>query len=303
MRHREGRLMRVVVSGAGGPIGTALTRLLTEQGDQVVSLTRGDRGGDAVTWDPEAGRIDAAGLEGADAVVHLAAEPISPPLTSGKRNRVLRSRSEGTRLLASTLAGLERKPRVMLSASAIGYYGDRGDETLTETSAAGSGFLSEVVRRWEAATGPAEEAGIRVVHARTGLVLTSRGGAMSRLLIPFRLGLGGRLGSGRQWWSWISLTDEARAMAHCIATEELTGAVNLTSPSPVTNAEFTKELATALHRPAAIPVPAAALRLALGSDLAEGLVLASARVIPERLAGSGFTFRHERLAEALAAEL
>jgi uncharacterized protein len=247
--------------------------------------------------------IDAAGLEGADVVVHLAAKPIAPPLTKRKRERVLGSRSKGTRLLASTLAGLDHKPDVLLSASAIGFYGDRGDETLTETSTAGSGFLSEVVLQWEAATRPAEEAGIRVVHARTGLVLTSGGGALSRLLIPFRLGVGGRLGSGRQWWSWISLTDEARAMAHCIDTEELSGAVNLTSPTPVTNAEFTTQLAAALRRPSAIAVPATALRLALGSDLAEGLVLASARVMPERLLQSGFSFRHERLDEALAAEL
>ena len=295
--------MRVVVSGAGGPIGAALTYLLESQGDHVVRLTRGEPGSDMITWDPDGGRIDAAGLEGADAVVHLAAEPIAPPLTKGKRERVLASRSKGTRLLASTLAGLDQKPDVLLSASAIGFYGDRGNETLTETSTVGTGFLSEVVLQWEAATRPAEEAGIRVVHARTGLVLTSRGGALSRLLIPFRLGLGGRLGSGRQWWSWISLTDEARAMAYCIGTEELSGAVNLTSPSPVTNAEFTKQLAAVLRRPSAIAVPAAALRLALGSDLAEGLVLASARVMPERLLQSGFSFRHERLDEALAAEL
>ena len=295
--------MRVVISGAGGPIGTVLTRLLRHRGDDVVRLTRGDPGTDAITWDPDSRHIDTAGLEGADAVVHLAAEPISPPLTSGKRDRVLRSRSEGTRLLASTLAGLDKRPAVMVSASAIGFYGDRGDETLTETSASGSGFLSEVVRVWEAATEPAAESGIRVVHARTGLVLTSRGGALSRLLIPFRLGLGGRLGSGRQWWSWISLTDEARAVAHCIATDELDGAVNLTSPSPVRNEEFTRRLAAALHRPAAIPVPAAALRLALGRDLAEGLVLASARVVPERLMNSGFSFLHDRLDEALAEEL
>ncbi len=295
--------MRVVVSGAGGPIGAALTDLLESQGDHVVRLTRGDPGSDMITWDPDGGRIDAAGLEGADAVVHLAAEPIAPPLTKGKRERVLGSRSKGTRLLASTLAGLDQKPDVLLSASAIGFYGDRGNETLTETSTVGTGFLSEVVLQWEAATRPAEEAGIRVVHARTGLVLTSRGGALSRLLIPFRLGLGGRLGSGRQWWSWISLTDEVRAMAYCIETEELSGAVNLTSPSPVTNAEFTKQLAAVLRRPSAIAVPATALRLALGSDLAEGLVLASARVMPERLLQSGFSFRHEQLDEALAAEL
>lgn len=296
-------MMRVVVSGAGGPIGAALTDLLESQGDHVVRLTRGDPGSDMITWDPDAGRIDAAGLEGADAVVHLAAEPIAPPLTKGKRERVLGSRSKGTRLLALTLAGLDQKPNVLLSASAIGFYGDRGNETLTETSTAGTGFLSEVVLQWEAATRPAEEAGIRVVHARTGLVLTSRGGALSRLLIPFRLGLGGRLGSGRQWWSWISLTDEVRAMAYCIETEELSGAVNVTSPSPVTNAEFTKQLGAVLRRPSAIAVPATALRLALGSDLAEGLVLASARVMPERLLQSGFSFRHEQLVEALAAEL
>ncbi|HEX2370015.1 MAG TPA: TIGR01777 family oxidoreductase [Acidimicrobiia bacterium] len=295
--------MRVVVSGAGGPIGAALTDLLESQGDHVVRLTRGDPGSDMITWDPDAGRIDAAGLEGADAVVHLAAEPIAPPLTKGKRERVLGSRSKGTRLLALTLAGLDQKPNVLLSASAIGFYGNRGNETLTETSTAGTGFLSEVVLQWEAATRPAEEAGIRVVHARTGLVLTSRGGALSRLLIPFRLGLGGRLGSGRQWWSWISLTDEVRAMAYCIETEELSGAVNLTSPSPVTNAEFTKQLGAVLRRPSAIAVPATALRLALGSDLAEGLVLASARVMPERLLQTGFSFRHEQLDEALAAEL
>jgi hypothetical protein len=295
--------MRVVVSGAGGPIGAALTDLLESQGDHVVRLTRGDPGSDMITWDPDAGRIDAAGLEGADAVVHLAAEPIAPPLTKGKRERVLGSRSKGTRLLALTLAGLDQKPNVLLSASAIGFYGDRGNETLTETSTAGTGFLSEVVLQWEAATRPAEEAGIRVVHARTGLVLTSRGGALSRLLIPFRLGLGGRLGSGRQWWSWISLTDEVRAMAYCIETEELSGAVNVTSPSPVTNAEFTKQLGAVLRRPSAIAVPATALRLALGSDLAEGLVLASARVMPERLLQTGFSFRHEQLDEALAAEL
>ena len=295
--------MRVAVSGAGGPIGTALIGLLASRGDHVIRLTRGAPGPETVTWDPDNGAIDAAGLEGTDAVVHLAAEPISPPLTARKRERVLRSRSEGTRLLASTLAGLDPKPAVLVSASAIGFYGDRGEETLTEASPSGSGFLSDVVRKWEEAAAPAAEAGIRVVHIRTGLVLTSRGGALSRLLIPFRMWLGGRLGSGRQWWSWISLTDEARAIAHCIGTDRLEGPVNLTSPSPVRNDEFTRQLATALRRPCAIPVPASALRLALGSDLAEGLVLASARVMPERLITSGFSFRHERLDQALAAEL
>jgi uncharacterized protein (TIGR01777 family) len=205
--------------------------------------------------------------------------------------------------LASTLAGLEHKPAVMVSASAIGIYGDRGDEELTERSAPGSGFLADVAIEWEAATEPAEQSGIRVVHCRTGLVLTSRGGALSQLLLPFKLGLGGRLGSGRQWWSWISLTDEVRAMAYCIATTELVGPVNLTSPAPVRNDDFTRQLAAAIRRPALIPIPATALSLGLGSALAEGLVLASARVMPERLLASGFTFRHPQLAEGLAAEL
>ena len=295
--------MRVAVSGAGGPIGTALIGLLASRGDHVIRLTRGAPGPETVTWDPDKGAIDAAGLEGTDAVVHLAAEPISPPLTARKRERVLRSRSEGTRLLASTLAGLDPKPAVLVSASAIGFYGDRGEETLTEASPSGSGFLSDVVRKWEGPRNRRRRPGSGSFTSAP--VWSSHHGAVPcrRLLIPFRMWLGGRLGSGRQWWSWISLTDEARAIAHCIGTDRLEGPVNLTSPSPVRNDEFTRQLATALRRPCAIPVPASALRLALGSDLAEGLVLASARVMPERLITSGFSFRHERLDQALAAEL
>lgn len=305
----DGRV-RVAVTGATGLIGRALVESLTADGHLVTRILRRPPdpgtvpdGTDHVLWDPAAGRIDAAGLEGVDAVIHLAGEPIaSHRWTAEQKARIRDSRVAGTRLLARTLAGLDQPPRVLVSGSAIGVYGDRGDDVVDETASPGDDFLAQVCVEWEAATEEAADAGIRVAHARTGIVLSGRGGALARMLPLFRLGLGGRLGSGRQWWSWISLTDEVAAL-RWLVDHDVTGPVNLTAPSPVTNAEFTRTLARVLHRPAVVPAPRFALGLVLGRELADALLFTSARVLPVRLGESGFTFAHDDLATALAAEL
>lgn len=293
--------MRVLISGATGFIGSALAERLRSRGDRVVALTRrpAGPGSDAVQWDPGAGRLDAAQLEGFDAVVHLAGESIGGRRwNDAHKTRVLLSRVEGTRLLAGALAGLERPPRVLLCGSAVGYYGSRGDEVLTEDSPPGQGFLSEVVQEWEAAAAPARDAGIRVLHTRTGLVLDPSGGILKPQLLPFRLGLGARLGSGRQWLPWVTRRDEVRGMEFLLDSD-LSGPFNLTSPNPVTNAEFTRVLARTLGRPALLAVPAPALRLALGTEMAEELLLTSQRVVPRRLLDAGFRFEHPELEPAL----
>jgi uncharacterized protein len=296
--------MNVLVTGAHGMIGTALIPRLRARGDRVVRLVRGEpEGSDDVRWDPPAGTIDAASLEGVDAVVHLAGVGIGDKKwTEARKKEVLESRTIPTTLLARTLAALDRKPRVLVSASAIGYYGNRGDEQLTEAASPGDDFGAHVCGEWEEATAPAEEAGIRVVRTRTGLVLTARGGFLKRLLLPFKLGIGGRLGSGRQWMSWITLDDDLAAILHLIDTDALAGAVNLTAPNPVTNAEFTKQLGNAVHRPTVIPTPMSALKLVYGGELVDTL-LGSQRVVPEKLQQSGFTFSHPELDGALRAVL
>jgi uncharacterized protein (TIGR01777 family) len=291
---------RIAVTGASGLVGRQLVAFLGTGGHDVYRVLRRTAGApDEIGWDPAAGRIDSNALEGMDAVVHLAGESIaSGRWTAESKRRILASRTEGTRLLCNTLARLVRKPRVLVSASAIGFYGDRGDSRLDETSASGDGFLADVCRQWEAATAPARDAGIRVVNLRIGVVLTPLGGALAQMLTTFRFGVGGPLGSGSQFMSWISLDDLLGAILHSVATQALDGPVNATSPFPVTNAELARALGAALHRPAFLPVPAVALRALLG-EMADALLLASARVEPRRLLDTGFVFRDPDLDGAL----
>lgn len=297
--------MNVVVGGAGGLMGSALTRALRADGHHVVRLVRGRPARDAseIAWDPDAARIDAAALESADAAVNLAGVSIARwPFTASHRRHVLESRTRSAALLARALASISRGPRVLVSASAVGYYGSRGDEILDERSGAGTGFLAEVCRAWESANDPASQAGVRVVTTRFGVVLSGEGGALQAMAKPFRLGLGGRVGDGRQYFSWVSVTDAVRGIRHAIDREELRGPLNVTSPEPVTNAELTRTLGRVLHRPTMFPVPAAAIRILLGK-LADETLLASQRVLPRRLLESGFTFGEPRLEDALRAAL
>ncbi|MFZ5852435.1 MAG: TIGR01777 family oxidoreductase [Actinomycetota bacterium] len=283
--------MRVAVSGAGGLIGAALVADLRRDGHEVLRLVRGGPAApDAVRWDPH-GAVDTARLEGVHAVVHLAGAGIGDRRwTAAYQAEIRDSRVSGTRTLAAALADLARPPRVLVSASAIGYYGDTGDRVVDENSPPGHDFLAQVVVDWEAAAEPARQAGIRVVHPRSGIVAAAHAGAFHRLLPLFRLGLGGRLGSGRQFWSVVSLADEVAALRFLIDREDLSGPVNVTVPRTPTNAELTRALAAALRRPALLPVPAPALRLVLGELSVQ--VLGSARVLPGRLTAAGFTFRH-----------
>ena len=292
--------MRVVVTGSSGLIGTALTDELRRRGDEVVRLVRREPGPGEVPWDPARGEIDAAALEGADAVVHLAGVGIGDSRwTEAHKRAVLDSRVQGTTLVARTMASMADKPRVLVSASAIGYYGDRGDDVLTEESRAGTGFLTDVVRQWEGATAAAEDAGVRVAHIRSGLVLSPAGGALKQMLLPFRLGAGGRIGSGRQWWSWIAIDDEVGAILHVIGADALRGPVNLTAPNPVTNAEFTKTLGRVLGRPTLLPTPTLALKVLFGGDAVEEMFLGGQRVVPAMLQASEYEFRHSALEPAL----
>lgn len=293
---------RVIVSGARGFIGTALSAALRERGDEVVELTRGAAGDGRIHWDPENGELDVKALNGADAIVHLAGEPIAGLWTGGKKRRIIESRREGTRLLAETAAAADPRPRSFVGSSAIGFYGDRGDEVLSEDSGNGEGFLAEVVRVWEESADAAREAGIRTVNLRIGLVLGPGGGMLGPLKPLFKLGAGGKVGSGRQWWSWVALNDVVAAFIAAIDHESLSGAYNVTAPGPVTNAEFTKSFAKVLHRPAVLPVPAFMMRMAM-RDMADEMLLASQRVSSERLCDAGFEFTHTDLAEALAASV
>jgi uncharacterized protein len=291
--------MRVAVTGASGLIGTALGSRLAADGHEVIRFTRSPSPGQgAAHWDPAGGTIDAGALVKADAVVHLAGRSIfALRWTARVRREILGSRVNGTRLLAETMAGLEDGPRVPVCASGINWYGDRGDEVLTERSPGGQGFLAEVCRQWEAAAEPARAAGIRTVHLRTGTVQARGGGSLAILVPLYRLGLGGRLGSGRQWWSWIALDDIVGLYAHAL-TARVEGPLNATAPNPVTNAEYTAALARVLRRPALLPVPALGPKLLLG-QLAEELPLTSARVYPAAAQASGYTFRHPHLEPAL----
>ncbi|MGH3147737.1 MAG: TIGR01777 family oxidoreductase [Rubrobacter sp.] len=290
--------MNVLISGATGIIGTTLIPELEAAGHRVTRLTRSPRSGDDVGWDPGAGSID-GDLEGTDAVVHLAGESIAEGRwTPEKKRRILESRRSGTRLLAQTIAALPTPPHVMVSASAVGYYGDRGNELLTEESGPGTGFLAEVCREWEAGADPAREAGIRVVHPRIGIVLSTRGGALGATLPIFKLGAGGKIGSGKQYWSWISLDDVAGSFVHALTNESVSGPVNVGSPNPLTNAEYTKVLGRVLNRPTVFPVPATAARIVLGG-MADELLLASQRMQPSRLEETSYEYRHTDLEEAL----
>jgi uncharacterized protein (TIGR01777 family) len=296
--------MRVAVTGSTGLIGGALVERLRGDGHQVVRLVRRPpRAGDEVRWDPESRSVDAAALDGMDAVVHLAGENVAGRWTDEKKRVIRRSRIDSTRLLADTLARRAHPPRVLVCASAVGFYGNqRGDEVLHEGSSAGSDFLAGVVREWEEASGPATRADIRVVKLRLGVVLSARGGALAKMLLPFRLGAGGRIGSGRQWMSWISLEDAVEVAVRAIVDDALRGPVN-TVAGAVTNADFTRALARALHRPAIIPVPTLGLKLVYGSEMVEGTLLASQRTEPRRLLEAGHRFHHPQLPDALRAAL
>ena len=291
--------MNVLVTGSTGLIGSALVLSLTAGGHGVRRLVRSQAGEGAVRWDPEAGALDTAALEGMDAAVHLAGENIAARRwTAEQKARIRDSRVKGTRLLCEALARLAQPPKTLICASAIGYYGDRGDEVLREESAPGTGFLPEVCRAWEGAADPARQKGIRVVHLRFGVVLSAAGGALGKMLFPFRMGVGGVLGSGGQYMSWIALDDAAGAIHHALATGALEGPVNGVSPHPVTNQEFTKTLGRALRRPTIFPMPAFAARIAFG-EVADALLLASARVEPGRLLATGYAFRYPDLEGAL----
>lgn len=293
--------MDVAVSGSTGLIGSAVVDALRREGAHVRRLVRfAPTASDQVHWDPASGVLDLEGLRGVEAVVHLAGEGIQERRwTPEQKRRIRDSRVDATALLASGLAGLDPRPRVLLSGSAIGFYGDGGDEELDENHAAGDGFLADVALQWEAACAPAAEAGIRVVQLRTGVVLTPNGGALAKQLPLFRLGLGGRIGNGRQWFSWISLPDEVGSILHLLDAD-VSGPVNLTAPEPVTNAAFARTLGRALHRPAILPIPSFGPKLVFGTELVESLLLSSARVLPRRLTDSGYAFRHPTLDQALA---
>ena len=294
-----GRTMKVLVSGASGLIGSALIPLLTTGGHEVVRLVRGaGTRGQSVQWDPATRTIDAAGLEGADAVVHLAGENIAGRWTPQKKARIHASRVDGTRLLVQALSGLVRPPKVLIAASAIGYYGDRADAVVDENSAPGAGFLADVVRAWEAATQPAAAHGIRVVNLRFGVVLSPAGGALATMLPPFRLGAGGPVGGGEQYMSWVAIDDVIGAILHALTTPELSGPVNVVAPNPATNRQFTRTLGRVLSRPTVIPMPAFAVKLAFG-EMGEALLLSSTRVEPRRLEETGYPFRFPELEGAL----
>jgi hypothetical protein len=292
--------MRVAIAGASGLIGGALVPALADSGNEVVRLVRrAPKTKDEVRWDPEAGAIDAAALEGLDAVVNLSGENIAERRWSEARKALLRSSRLGpTRLLASALAGLARKPKVLVSASAMGAYGDRGDAWVSEKEAPGDDFLGRLSVEWEQAAAPAAAAGIRVVHPRTGIVLSPKGGALGKMLLPFKAGLGGVLGKGTQYMSWIAIDDVVSAFLHLVERDDLAGPVNVVAPEPVTNAVFTKTLGRVLERPTVAPAPAFALRLAFG-EMADAALLSSTRVKPERLLASGYLFRFPELEGAL----
>ncbi|MDZ4848050.1 MAG: TIGR01777 family oxidoreductase [Pirellulaceae bacterium] len=296
-KHKELGTMHIAVSGASGLVGSTLVPMLTTGGHTVTKLVRRAPGEGEATWDPQ-GKSDASSLEGIDAVVHLAGESIAASRWSAKvKDRIRSSRVQGTRALCESLAKMKSPPRVLVCASAIGYYGDRGDEILTEDSVAGQGFLADVAQEWEAATQPASAAGIRVVNLRFGVILSPKGGALAKMLLPFKLGIGGRVGSGKQYWSWISIDDAAGAVHHALMTDSLSGPVNGVAPNPVTNLEFTTTLGRVLRRPTIVPIPVSAARLALG-EMADALLLASVRVEPKKLIRTGYEFRQPTLETA-----
>ncbi|MEU1448408.1 TIGR01777 family oxidoreductase [Streptomyces mirabilis] len=299
----DSRRSRVAIAGASGLIGSALTRSLTADGHEVVRLVRrAPRGKDEVRWDPDGQRMDAAGLAGCAAVVNLAGAGVaSRRWTEAYKRKILDSRVRGTATLAAAVASLDERPRVFVNGSAIGFYGETGDRVVDESAPPGEGFLPSVCVAWEGAAAPAREAGVRTVFARTGLVVAREGGAWGKLFPLFKAGLGGRMGDGRQYWSYISLHDEVAAIRHLIDTSSLSGPVNLTAPTPLTNREITEAMGRVLHRPTVFPTPAPLLRLALG-DMS-GDILGSQRVHPTRLLSSGFTFAFPSIEGALRAAL
>jgi len=300
--------LKVAIAGSSGLIGTALIEALETGGHLVTRLVRPDSPGDGIRWDPATGSIDVAALEGVDAVINLAGRSIGGHRwTSAEQHRLVTSRVDATRLLAGAICGLNRKPEVLVNASAIGYYGHRGDEELTEGSGAGEGFFPDLCRDWEAATSAAAGAGIRVVRIRTGIVLSGRGGALGRLLAPFgpswlspyRWGLGGWIGSGEQWWSWISMRDVVRAIVHVLGSP-VAGPINLTAPAPETNKGFLKAVGRSLRRPVWLPIPRFVPSSILGPGLAQATLFDSQRVLPAALLHDGFRFEHERIEDALS---
>ena len=295
--------MKIVVSGASGLIGQPLVASLRNYGHEVVQLVRRTPRANESQWNPSAGQLDVAVLEGADAVIHLSGAGIGDRRWTAKyKQELLDSRTKSTSLLATTIAKCNKKPSVFLSGSAIGIYGARGDEQLTEQSSHGDSFLAEICKQWEAAAKPAIDAGARTVFLRTGIVLTPLGGALKKQLPLFKLGLGGKFGNGRQWQSWISITDEVNAIIHLL-TSNLSGAVNLTAPNAVTNAEFTRVLASVVSRPAILPIPSFGPKLLLGGELADALLFTGQRVVPNALVADGFQFAHPTLDVALRALL
>jgi uncharacterized protein len=293
--------MHIAITGSTGFLGSALTASLIGDGHTVTRIVRSEPSSPhELRWDIERRTIDADGLRGVDAVVHLAGEGIAEGRwTDERKRRILESRTKGTSLIAETLAALDDGPRTLISVSGINFYGDRGDEVLTEDSGPGDQFLTEVTKQWEAAADPAREAGIRVVHPRIGIVQSPEGGALAKLLPLFKLGIGGRFGLGRHYWSWISLDDVLGVFRFALETTELSGPVNAVAPNPVTNAEYTKTLARVLHRPAVLPVPPFGPAVLLGRELTQELLFTSARILPERLEAAGFAFRHTNLEQCL----
>lgn len=295
--------MRIVISGSSGLIGNALVRHLRGSGHHVIRLVRRAEGADERRWDPAAGVLDPAVINGADAVVNLSGAGIGDHRwTTEYKHELLDSRVKPTALLARTIAGVDRPPTVFVSGSAIGIYGSRGDEMLDEEASPGDTFLADICERWEQATAPAQEAGVRTAHIRTGIVLAAEGGALKKQLPLFKLGLGGRFAAGTQWQSWIGIDDEIRAIEHLL-TVDVRGAVNLTAPHPVTNTEFVKTLGSVLGRPSFVRIPSFGPRLLLGGELADALLFTGQRVLPAKLQGSGYVFRHPTLEVALRAIL
>ncbi len=294
--------MQVLISGSSGMVGSALVPSLATAGHRVARLVRQGTaapGANDVPWDPAAEKIDETRLPGTEAVVHLAGENIAAGRwTEARKEAIRKSRVEGTLLLSRALARMKPPPKVLIAASAIGFYGDRGEEVLREVSPRGRGFLPAVCVAWESATEPAEKAGVRIVNLRFGIILSAKGGALAKMLLPFRLGAGGIIGSGRQYMSWVSIDDVVGAIEHALAHETLNGPVNVVAPAPATNHEFTKTLGKVLRRPTLFPMPGFAARLVFG-EMADALLLASARVVPDRLRASGYSFRHPDLEPAL----
>lgn len=293
--------MNILISGSTGMIGTALIEALKKQNHRVTRLVRSPQQSSepAVQWNPASGTLNAKDVEGFDAVVHLAGESIAASRwTEAQKARIRDSRVQGTALLSATLAKLAKPPKALVCASAIGYYGNRGDEILREDSQIGTGFLAEVCQQWEDAADPAKQKGIRVVHLRIGVVMSPKGGALAKMLLPFKMGVGGIVGNGKQYWSWVSLDDVIGAFLYALQNEDLSGAVNAVAPRAVTNAEFTKTLGKVLSRPTIFPLPGFAARLVLG-EMADDLLLSSARIEPARLLASGYQFKHPDLEGAL----